>query len=236
MQDSLMKGPNPERFLRRSFVLACLASLLLCSQGKAGSVLILAYGQQTGASTMTLTNTAGSETLSSVNVPILVGTFDGTSVAIPAVLNFSTTSVPGTFTNVGGNLSEAFTGSFSIISSGLNLLSGTFTDTLTGTVGGVTLSLRADSTLPGESISYTSDFALPLGPPQGMSLSFTNVTPVVSFANDSIGVSGATTMSQSGVFSASAVPEPSSFTLALMGIGLSGLFTLRRFFKRSSVA
>ncbi len=227
MRDSHRKIADKGRLLRRSFVLACLASLLLYSQGEAATN-ILAYSQSTGVNTMTLTNTAGSETLSSVNVPILVGTFDGTSVAIPAVLNFSATSVPGTFTKVGTSLSEAFTGSFSIMEGMLNLLSGTFTDTLTGTVGGVTLSLRADSTVPGESISYTSEFPLPLGPPQGMSLSFSNVSPHVNYFDSSIGVSGTTTMSQAGGFSG-AIPEPSAFVLASIGcLSLIGCRLRRR--------
>jgi len=47
------------------------------------------------------------------------------------------------------------------------------------------------------------------------------------------GSTGASLSSVSQVFS-TAVPEPTS--LGLLGIGLSGLFTLRRFFKRTSVA
>ncbi len=214
--------------MRRSLVCTCLASLLLCSQGEA-AVNILAYSQSTGSNTMTLNNTAGSETLTSTNAAVVVGTFNGTGVSIPAVLTLNAVSVPGTFTNVAGSLSEAFTGSFSIISGGFNLLSGKFYDTLTGQVHGVTLSLRVDSTVPGESVSFTSDFPLPLGPPQGMALSFTDVTPLVSFANNSIGALGNTTMEQSGVFSATTmVPEPSAFVLA--GIGSLGLigYGLRR--------
>jgi len=47
------------------------------------------------------------------------------------------------------------------------------------------------------------------------------------------GSTGASISSVSQLFSTS-IPEPTS--LALLGIGLSGLFTLRRFFKRTSVA
>jgi hypothetical protein len=217
-------------------VFACLASLLLCSQGEA-AVNILAYSQSSGVNTVTLTNNGmGGETITSTNTPVIIGTFDGAPADQAAFLTLSATSVPGTFTNSAGALSEAFTGSFSITSgpgdTGLNFLSGTFTDTLTGTVGGVTLSLRVDSTVAGEALHYTSSFPLPLGPPQGMSLSFTNVTPAVNFFNNSIGVSGTTTMQQSGVFSATTVvppvPEPSTFVIAgIGGLGLIG-YGLRR--------
>lgn len=49
------------------------------------------------------------------------------------------------------------------------------------------------------------------------------------------GTTGVSTLTVAQLFSTSvAVPEPNS--LGLLGIGLSGLFTLRRFFKRTSVA
>jgi hypothetical protein len=52
------------------------------------------------------------------------------------------------------------------------------------------------------------------------------------FAQSVTGVASLSFVDQT--YSTAVIPEPTSF--ALLGIGLSGLFTFRRFFKRTSVA
>jgi hypothetical protein len=58
------------------------------------------------------------------------------------------------------------------------------------------------------------------------------VTKDILMVGGTTGTSSLSFVQQS--YSTTAIPEPAS--MALLGIGLSGLFTLRRFFKRTSVA
>jgi hypothetical protein len=242
MQDSQRKIAGLGRLLRRSFAFACLASFLFCSRGEA-AVNILVYGQNVPAGTNTLTlhnDGAGHETLTSTDVPVSITTLNGAGVPAPgidAILNLSAHNVGAAIgPDAGGNVSESFTGTFSIIGTsspflGVNLLSGTFTDAFSGKVGqSGSASLRVSN--PTDMLTFTSALApfLPTGPPSGMSLSFTNLSQNLVVVNGSIGAVGNTTMSQSGVFSASthAIPEPSSLLIAgIGGLGLIG-YGLRR--------
>jgi len=120
-------------------------------------------------------------------------------------------------------------------------LSGTITDAylaLTGGVFGGTGSISV-----GETIRNAADGAF-LGSMEasipGLLVTSTSWTPGVTsilVTKDVIlvgGSQGATVSIIDQGFSQTVIPEPAS--MALLGIGLTGLFTLRRFFKRTSVA
>jgi len=236
MRDSHRKVADLGRLLRRSFVSACFASLLLCSQGEA-SVNLLVFGQATGGTTVTLTNDgSGTSTLSATaNVLITVlGGIPQPPPGLPAVETLTATSVgPATVNATTHIISQSFSGTISFTATTptgtVNYLTATFTDTFSGRRGSVAAGLTASQ--PPENLTFTSD-VIPssiLAIPRGMSLSFTNLdNPLVIFKGSS-GASGSTTMSNSGVFSGSIIPEPSTFLSAGLGaLGLIGYGIRRR--------
>src|SRR5262245_24961196 len=106
------------RFLRHSFVFACLASPLLFSQSEAAAGNILVFGQATGGNFVTLTNNgAGGGTITATDVPIVITTLADlpTSPPIPAFLSLTATNT-GPATVSGTDVFESFTGSFTITS------------------------------------------------------------------------------------------------------------------------
>lgn len=205
---------------------AAMAAALTVATTAAKADLILTFGESAGGGAeISATVAAGVTTLSAVNGPVTITQIFGDVPTInPALFNLHATSI-GPATDVGGDVHQAFSGTFSIAAGGADYLSGTFTDALFGSGTGLTFS--ASNATPGETVSFTSN-VIPLselGPPEALSLSFADVSPPAG--TDPAGCSGTPgctiapfTSSVSGTASSTPVPEPAS--LAIIGMALIG--------------
>jgi LPXTG-motif cell wall-anchored protein len=218
------------------FTAALLLVTVLTSPAYADS--ILNFGGSPGAITATGDGTTGVTTIDSTGgaTGVTISSIGGVSVSINGFLNLAATS-SGTATDIGGIIEQNFNGTFAITQNA----NGTGTDYLSGSFSGLTFGFSTGSVAtlaasdPPSTVSFSSSYSpsFPLDTPRGASFTFSNVSPALGIVGTgSDATIGSFTAQGSGTFSA--VPEPSSLTLAGIGfLGLTGLVLRRRKAKNS---
>jgi hypothetical protein len=205
------------RFMRRSFALACVTSLLMTSSTKATTVL--QFSQVLATDSVTATESGGVTTLSTagntdgagLSIPLVVGNFNGSpfSPLIPVFETFVGVTSTGAATTSGGTISQTFSGTIEYTSApgglGGNFLTAKFTNAIFSGNGN-----SASLTATAPNVTFTSSMAA-FGSDTGMSLAFTGVTPALGITGGSI---SSFTAQNAGTFSATIVPEPSALCLA----------------------
>lgn len=208
----------------RYLCLSVLAATAL-SISAADATVLLTFGQTSSGDTVTGTRLGGTTTITSTGTQVDITEIDATPPLVTpftATLDFSATNV-GQATNPAGPIDvfQRYSGSFSITNGATDYLSGTFTDAVFGSGGALTLNASG----PGESVTFSSNVIAPAlihGLNPAIALSFTDVTPGASIG----GPVGSRSLNSfrsdvSGDFSNTAVPEPS--TWAMMLLGFAGL-------------
>lgn len=205
--------------MKTKYLFLTLLATTALSIPAAHATEILNFGQLSAGDTITGTESGGATTVTTDGIGIGVGITEidaPITVPVDATLVISAHST-GTATIVLGQVVQAFSGTFSITSGATNYLSGTFADAIAGSGGGLTLTASSES--PGESVTFTSNVInnTLFKTDRSISFSFTDVAPAVHITDGSL---GSFTSGVSGNMS-SAVPEPS--TWAMMLLGFAGL-------------
>lgn len=206
----------------RYLLLSLLASTAL-SVSAADATVLLTFGQTSSGDTVTATRVGGTTTITSTGISV-----DVTEIAagpppvtpFTAILDFSATNV-GIATNPVGPIDvfQRYSGTFSITNGATDYLSGTFTDAAFGSGGALTL--EASSALG--AVHFKSNVIAPNlinGLEPAIALSFTDVTPPLGIGGAPPSINSFKS-DVSGDFSNTAVPEPS--TWAMMLLGFAGL-------------
>ncbi len=204
-----------------------VSCLVGASQASAGTILV--FGQtSTAPASFTATASGSTTTLSATDIAVNLTNLNGVGASLPAYFNLNATNVSAA-TVSGGYIVESFKGTFEIYSktgeTGTNYLSGTFTGTLSGAENASSLTFNASSTGTGQALTFTSAAIPYLASPRGMSLSFTDVTPVNATTGNPATIGGFTS-NVGGTFSA--VPEPTSALMLGMGAAVLGLGAWRK--------
>jgi len=224
--------------MRKILLLSAVGALSAAVSIPVANATVLAVvGQVSDVDQVTATVSGGVTTITSDSTVDITAIDAPIAVPIIATLDLTASSV-GPAITVGGNVVQAYSGSFSITGGGNNYLSGTFEDSVFG--GGTSLVLTASSDAAGETVTFTSSVipSSALGFGRGISFSFTDVAPIVS----TVGTGASRTLAAfksdiGGDFSATPVPEPSTWVMMALGFVGLGYAAVRRSSKdRSALA
>ena len=210
----------------RYLFLSVLAAAALPIPAADASVLLI-FGQTGTGDTVTGTRTGSSTTITS-STSVDIDEIDAASIMTPISATFTLSATnSGPATTSGGEITQHYNGTFSITSGATNFLSGTFSDAVFGSGGALTLS--ASNPSPTQSVTFTSNVIAPSlisAFDRAMSLSFTDVSPSAAIVPGT-GTLRSFTSDVSGDFS-SAVPEPSTWAMMLIGFGGLGYAAYRK--------
>jgi hypothetical protein len=215
----------------RYLFLSLLAATALPIPAADASVLEI-FGQTGTGDTVTGTRTGSSTTITS-DTQVEITEIDA-DVVTPILATFTlnaTNSGPATLS--GGEILQRYAGSFTITNGATNYLSGTFSDAVFGAGGALTLS--ASNPSPTQSVTFTSNVIAPnliSAFNRALSLSFTDVSPNAAIV---AGTLRSFNSDVSGSFS-SAVPEPSTWAMMLLGFAGLGYVGFRKARARSAIS
>jgi len=208
----------------RFLALASLALLAMTTSASAASVLSFGIGGP-GTKTAATSGTTSTTLSTSSPLPPVTGfpvniTTIG-NVMLPPIATiaaretFIGVTSTGAATNVGGTISQPFSGTISYTdptNPAINFLTITFAGVLRGSAGGMTVSLAADNSLAGQSVSFTSTDArvMPFlaDPVKNFEIGLTGLSSGLAITGSTI--AGFTTSNQSGNVSSLPIPEPTS--------------------------
>ena len=207
-----------------------LAGAAICCAVPSLANQISAFSQNSGTNTVTAvangTDTATSLTITDAQVTI--SQLFGNATPITADFDLTANSTDSAQLVLGLAV-QHFSGGFTITSgpggTGVNFLSGTFTDAAVGAAGGPGLVVNVNS--PPDTLALTSAVipAADLVPPSTFNLGFSNLIPDLAICG---GTLCSFTASFAGVASANSAETPEPASLALLGIGLLGIAAVRR--------
>lgn len=204
-----------------------LAALLCLTAAPAWAGNIVTFAQTSGVNTLTATvNGADTQTtLTVTDAAVTIGSLVSGPPPATVFLDFSAHSIDPAAT-LGSAVIQHYSGSFCLSSgtgcTGVDVLSGTFTDAAFGGLGGPGLTVNVND--PPDTLSLSSSLipVADLVPPTAFSLGFTNLDPLLAILGSTL---APFTASFAGTVSASKVSEPA--TLALLGLALIAMGAAR---------